>query len=157
MADHQPTSFELAVAAERLEKRMGELSADIGTLRTYGQDNRRLIKAAIAGAVILAVVVVVLAGLWKRTADTADRADEATSAAAQALRAQQITCEASNEARGLNRQLWGYVLTEAAKANPDADTAQLERFRAVITKTFADRDCAAAVPTPVATPAPTGH
>lgn len=151
----QPTSFELAVAAERLEKRMSELSADIHTLRTYGQENRRLIKAVIAGAVVLAVVVVVLTGLWRRTAHVADEANRATSTAAQAIRSQQITCQASNDARALNRNLWGYVLSEAVKSNPGG-AKQIEQFRAYIAKTFADRDCTAVVPTPAPTPAPTG-
>lgn len=135
-----PTAFALAAAAERLEKSMADLSTDIGTLRTYGQRNRWLIRALGAIGAVLVVVVVVLGVLVHKTSDNAGKANRATSAAAQALRAQRITCEASNEARALNRSLWGYVLGAAAK-NPDAQKAQLDAFRKVIDTTFADRDC----------------
>lgn len=149
----QPTSFELAAAAERLELAMAALRDDLQAVRRYGLRNRAMIWAiGILGAVV-AVVVVVATVAAVRAGHAAHKANEATSATAQLALQQRTSCEAGNDSRRLNRNLWNYVLSEAVKSNP-AGATQIEQFRAYIAKTFADRDCSVVAPIPGPTAAP---
>lgn len=59
------------------------------------------------------------------------------------LRNNQVqTCEASNESRKLNVQLWDYVLSfPPSRPRTEAQEQQIIDFKAFIRKTFAQRDC----------------
>lgn len=135
MSDSDETARALA-AANALEAAMVDLSADIKTLRSYGQRNRLLTRVAL---VMSAVLVVITFALFQ----ISDEARQASSDAALSLRSQKTACKASNDARRLTRQLWTFVLDDFEKtAKTDAGRARLDGFRSFVDSNFADRDCA---------------
>lgn len=127
-------------AADRLQDSMADLRADVATLQTYGQHNRRYIWGLIVSLVAdlaLSIVVAVFAV----------QANEASSLANQNRQAQRTTCEAGNQARSVSVQLWNYVLDATAK-EPQNETperkALIAKFRTYMESAYAQRDCAAA-------------
>lgn len=128
---------EIFAAAERLQGSMTELQSEIGTLRTYGQHNRRYIWGLIVSLaldVALSIVVAVVAV----------QANEASSLANQNQQAQRTTCEAGNQARAVSVQLWNYVL-DATKDDPRNQSpdrrALIAKFRTYLESAYAQRDC----------------
>lgn len=123
-------------AAARLEQAMGNLTDQIHALRTYSQRSRRLIWGLVVSLlldVLLSVAVAVIAV----------QANEATSTANQNRQTQIATCEAGNQSRALQLQLWTYVLDLSAQSPRDypGKDQQLAQFRDYIARTFAPRDC----------------
>lgn len=126
-------------AADRLQDSMTDLRAEITTLRTYGQRNRRYILGLVVSlALDLALSIVV--------AVFAVQANEASSLANQNRQAQRTACEAGNQARGVSVQLWNYVL-DATSREPQNETperkALIAKFRTYMESAYAQRDCSA--------------
>jgi len=123
-------------AAERLELSMNDLAAEVKTLGIYGQHNRNMIWALV-GSILLSLglgVVAVSASLEAR---------EATSQATRNEENAKITCEAGNESRRLQTQLWTYVLDLAAE-NPELTAQQKKQialFRGYVSTVYSPRDC----------------
>jgi hypothetical protein len=130
-------------AADSLEKAMKSLGSQIEGLKAYGERNRILIQVAVAGLVLLALLLGGL-GLVAWQAHTAsDKATAATSATAQNEQAQRASCEAGNQARQVQIQLWTYILDLAQRSTQQtpAQRQQLDQFRTYLRTTFASRDC----------------
>jgi hypothetical protein len=123
-------------AAERLEASMNDLAGEVRELRTYGQHNRVMIWSLVA-AILIALVsagFAVAASL---------QAKDATSQANRNAENAKITCEAGNESRRLQTQLWTYVLDQTA-TNPELTAQQKKQiaaFRGYIATVYAPRDC----------------
>lgn len=146
-------------AAESLEQAMGSLASDVRALSDYGHRNRALIWG-LAISLALDVVLSIGFGFVALQANSAShRATEATSAAAQNRLNALVTCQSSNEARRVSRQMWTYVLDVMTENNPSPSAEQLRQvrtFRAYLATVYADRDCSNVTsPTPLPTPTPT--
>lgn len=149
---------EALVAASRLEESMDELSSQVQALHSYGHRNRSMIRW-LAVSLLLDLVLSAVLGVVALQANSAsDRATEATSTAAQNQQNAKIGCEAANQGRTAQIQLWGYVL-DASMQNPKltaAQRAQLEGLRTYVGQVFAQRDCTnPTAPTVTPTPPPT--
>lgn len=153
MSDRDPLA-----AAASLEESMRELTSEMGSLREYGHQNRRLIWALAVSLAIDLVLSVVLGFVAVQASNASRQATEATSAAAQNRQNALVTCQSGNEARQASRQLWTYVL-DLSSQNPNqtpAEAKQIVQFRAYIATVYADRDCSnLASPTPVVSPTQT--
>jgi hypothetical protein len=138
------------VAAERLEVAMTDLAGEVGTLRDYGHRNRAMIWGLVV-SVLLNLVVGVIA------ISASLQAREATSQAAVNAQNAKITCEAGNESRRLQTQLWTYVLDLSSKRpNMTAEQRkQIAAFRGYIATVYAPRDCDANPTPPPGTVTPT--
>lgn len=137
---------DLVDLAERLDASMERLADEVAAGRTYGRHNRQFI-----WALVLSVLLSIGIGAVAVTASL--QAKEATSQSRRNAENAKITCEAGNEGRRLQTQLWTYVLNVSSQ-NPkltEQQKAQIAQFRQYIATVYAPRDCNA-TPTPVATP-----
>lgn len=129
-------------AADRLSASMKSLGNELAELRSYGHRSRTLIGlVAILSGVILAVAVVaIVAAVNASSANDAAHRNQQTAVSA---------CQAANDSREQNRQLWMHVvdLVTTAQTHPTPAQAQaITAFKTKINTTFAQRDCAAANP-----------
>lgn len=123
-------------AAERLERSMNDLCAEVNALRTYGLHNRRMIWALVVS------ILIALASAGFAVAASL-QAKDATSQARRTADNAKITCETGNESRKLQTQLWSYVLDQSEQ-NPDLTAyqrKQIAAFRGYIATVYAPRDC----------------
>lgn len=149
-----PLDQDVVTAARRLETSVDNLRSEITTLRTYSQRSRRLI-VGLAISIVLDVLLSAAVGfLAIQAVSTSNKANEANSLASRNAQNQFITCQAGNESRAAQVQLWTYVLDLAAR-NPNQTPAQAEQvkqLRAYLATSLAPRDCTSpAVPRPVPT------
>jgi hypothetical protein len=151
-----PLDQDVVVAAHRLEISVNKLRDEINNLRVYGQRSRRLI-IGLAVSIVLDVLLSAAVGLLAiQAVSTSNRANEANSLASRNAQNQLITCQAGNESRAAQVQLWNYVLDLAAR-NPNQSPDQVERlkqFRAYLTTALGPRDCTARTPSAVSLSAP---
>lgn len=126
----------------RVEASIAEFRADVDELTTYGHRNRTLIAMVAAlSAVVCALAII--------TAFVASDAHNASNAAHRNRQTAISACQAANDSRAQNRQLWLYVvqLVTAANAHPTpAQANAIKLFKDKIDATFAQRDCDAANP-----------
>lgn len=147
--DPNPNDRERTLAlASTLVNGMTELKEEITKLNTK-VDKKEIsskkrdgwLTVSVALDVILSIVVGILA---HQATTTSRKAEAATSVAAESIRTQKLTCDAGNESRRLQRQLWNYVLEFSAENNPaqtEQEKAKNETFRTYVNTTYADRDC----------------
>src|SRR5881227_490674 len=147
------TETDPLAAAARLEASMNNLATEVSRQDRYGHRNRQLIWGLVASVILNLVVgaIAISASL---------QAKEATSAAHRNAENARITCEASNEARRLNSQLWTYVL-DLSSRNPNLTAQQKKQiaaFRGYIATVYAPRDCntSPTLPPTVSPTLPTG-
>ncbi|MFD7157972.1 hypothetical protein ACXJJ3_08655 [Kribbella sp. WER1] len=145
------TDPELADQADALARAVDQLSTSVDNLAA----SQRRVKHAVAGIVAtLALVValgVVLAFVASDARRASQRAEEANSLSERNAQAAKVTCESSNEARRVSRQLWTYVLDVTTKGQQltAEQLRQVRTFRAYLATVYADRDCSSPGPTPV--------
>lgn len=127
---------EALAAAARLEESMGDLASEMQAMRQYGHRSRRLIGllgVSLCFDLLLSVVLGVVAY----------QAHQATTTSAQNKQNARITCEAANQSRAAQIQLWGYVL-DVSEQNPERtpqQRVQITQFRVYVARVFAQRDC----------------
>jgi hypothetical protein len=137
------TETDPLAAAARLETSMDNLAAEVARQAdeverqdVYGRHNRQLIWGLVASVLFsLAMGAVAISASLQAT--------QATSAANRNAENSRITCEAGNESRRLQNQLWTYVL-DLSSRNPNRtiqQQKQIAQFRAYIATVFAPRDC----------------
>lgn len=146
--------------SDEFDKRLGD-SHIVQALVNTGKTNRRIIRwlaVSVALDIGLSVAMIFIAIGAQHTAETATSAQTQT----------RLQCEAGNEARSAQLQLWTYVLTLSSQHETKRQKKQAVQFRHYIQRVFAQRDCdnpepsssagpLPATPTPqsVSTPAPT--
>lgn len=139
---HADDQQALLVGIARVQTSVGEFREDLAELRSYGQRSRVLIAmVGVLSAIVCALAIV--------TAFVADSAHDASDAAHRNRQTAISACQAANDSREQNRQLWMYVVTLVTAANPSPTSAQvkaIDGFKDKINATFAQRDCNAANP-----------
>ncbi|MBB1153532.1 hypothetical protein [Amycolatopsis dendrobii] len=124
-------------AAERLQESVVDLKEEIRGLRSYGERNRHLIVGLAVSLVldVLLTIGVIIAAV------TANHAGDLAAANRQN---QLDTCTSTNQTRQASRNLWNYVLDQAAK-DAEGQTPerrrQIAEFRTYMQSAYADRDC----------------
>ena len=112
-------------------------------LRRYGRLNRMFILVDIA-------LTVLLAGVGALSAHAVSQSSAASTLAQQNHTAQIVTCQAGNQAREQNEQLWTFLinLSVAQPARPGETAAEkaagerlIRLLRGKVSATFAPRDC----------------
>lgn len=123
------------VAAERLVESMETLTSEMRTLRSYGKRNRiliRLLGASVAFDLLLSIGL----GYIGVTAHTASvRATKAAVAARDNADNQRGICVSTNEERGVQVDLWHFVLSSVPASR------QTDDFRTYVDQVFAQRQC----------------
>jgi hypothetical protein len=140
-------------AADRLAAKVDDLRSELQSLRQFGKRNRHFIWGLAISLVLDVCLSIAIAVLAVTATEASHQASEATSLSNRTRDTQLVTCQAGNESRAAQVQLWTYVLDLAAQnPNPPPQQAQrLAQFRTYLSTTFAPRDCTAANPT-AATP-----
>lgn len=113
---------------------LDQVRDELAVEKKRGKTMRRVVWGMVATLVIDAALTVplVLAFNWASSAD--DKASRAHD--------QQVsTCISTNAARENNRQLWDELFKLSAGPRTEAQELQLTKFKAVVAKTFAPRDC----------------
>ena len=129
--------------AQGLTGALQGVTDEIKQLRRYGRFNRRFIIVDIALTVLLAFV----GGL---SAHAVSQSSAASVLAQQNHTAQIVTCQAGNQARAQNEQLWAYVITLLTSSPPRPGTTAAQKaeaarvvalLRAKVETTFESRNC----------------
>lgn len=142
---------QLAEALNGMSARLDEVREDSeardAAIEKYGRHSRLYILFDIAITLLFAF------GGWQ-IADASHRADSATASAAaatasgSALHSAQLSgCAAGNQERAGELALWTYLF-DASKPSSPAQAEAVDKFMAVVRKTFAARNCPAAYPLP---------
>lgn len=127
-----PRTEKLAELVET-EARIGDVLVESVDRSRANQRTIRLVAFSVVFDVLLSI------GIGGMALDNRRIAHQEQSTRAAAL----TTCNSSNEARALERQLWGFMFDLPSTAAPTpAQQANLDRLRGFIATTFAARDCA---------------
>lgn len=145
--------------ADRLERSVRGLTEEMAALRHRGRRNQHMIWGLVASLALDVILSVGFGFVAIQASSASHRASEATSASAQNRLNALVSCQSSNEARRVSRQMWTYVLDIVSQNNPTPtpeEARQVRTFRAYLATIYADRDCSnVTAPTPVPTPTPT--
>lgn len=153
------TDFDLARQAAQLSVQVEGLSQSVSALARKQRQDRTLLKAVVAALALNVVALVLIGVVAVRANSAAERADSAYAIAEANKEAARLSCEAANQGRVNQIQLWTYVLDLSAQANPAPTREQalrIAQFRSYIQKVFAPRDCAQPVTPTSPVPTPTG-
>jgi hypothetical protein len=125
-------AVKLANAVDRLNEDMSEQVVALSNV--IKRDRRRLIVLAVS--VVLDIVLSIAVAFFAFTATSAK------STAEQNRHDARVTCQATNEARVQQIQLWDFVLNLSASGmQTPAEKARAQQFRAYVARVFAPRDC----------------
>lgn len=147
----------LADVADELNTSVVKLRDSVRDLTHYGRRNRQLIYITAVSIVLVVLLGVALAFVAVDARQASQRAEDASSLARRNTENARLTCEAGNEARRLQIQLWTYVL-DLSSSRPNLTVGQrqqIAQFRRYLATTYAPRDCDASTPTvkpPTSTP-----
>lgn len=152
---------ELSKQAAQLSIQVEGLGGAVSALARKQRQDRTLIRGLVTGLCLHLVALVLIGFVAIRANTAAERADSAYAVAEANREAARLTCQANNQTRATQIQLWTVVLQLSAQANPNPTREQalrIAQFRTYIQKVFAPRDCSqpitptAPVPTPAGTP-----
>lgn len=151
------TDPELSTLAAQLSVEVEGLSGSVSALARKQRRDRALLVWVFVGLCVSLVALGLVGAVAVQANSAARKADSATALAEANRTAARLSCEAGNQTRATQVELWTYVLTLSAQANPPptrAQAEQLAKFRTYIQKVFAPRDCTKPVTptTPVPTP-----
>lgn len=153
------TDPSLSAQAAELSLQVEGLSASVTALSRKQRWDRRLLLWVISGLAVSLVALIAVGVVAVRANTAAKRADSAYAIAESNKQAAALTCEANNQGRATQVQLWTYVLDLSVQSSPPPTRAQalaIAQFRTYIQKVFMPRDCSKPItPTPVV-PTPTG-
>lgn len=146
MTDEDPHA--LVARADELDERINAagLHEQIAHLTDYGRRNRKLIRLnqVLTGAVLMLCLIAWLQ--QSRVNENRRIAGQAKAVAEASVVANALTCDAANDSRAGQRQLWAYILSFTAPGNPEQQQ-RLAQLQALVATTFAPRDCAREAPT----------
>lgn len=155
------TDPELSKQAAQLAVQVEGLSRSVSALARKQRQDRGMLWAVVTGLCLHLAALVLIGVVAVRANEAAKRADSAYAVAEANKEAARLTCEANNQGRATQVQLWTYVLDLSAQANPVPTREQalrIAQFRTYIQRVFAPRDCSkpitptSPVPTPTGTP-----
>lgn len=153
------TDPDLSTQAAKLSVQVEGLSQSVTALAHKQRWDRRLLVWVMSALAVSLVALVLVAVVAVRANTAAQNADAARTLAESNKQAAALTCEANNQSRAAQVELWTYVLSIVAEANPAPtreEALRLAQFRTYVQKTFAPRDCTKPVtPTPPPIPTPT--
>lgn len=131
--------------SDDLDKRMAEhpVEKTVKTLLEADRRNRlriRILTVSIILDIVLTVGVTVLSYHTNQLTHLAQSNREAVIA----------NCETANESRANNKQLWDFAFALPTTQTPTPEQqANLEKFKAKVNQTFAQRDCQAEINKPL--------
>lgn len=153
------TDPDLSRQAAELTIQVEALSQSVGALARKQKQDHYILRALTAGLVLYVVALALIGVVALQAGDAAKDADAAQTLAQSNKVAAQLTCEAGNQSRATQVELWTYVLTVVVQANPPPtreQALQLAQFRSYIRRVFAPRDCTKPVQPTTPVPSPTG-
>lgn len=153
---------DLAKRAAQLAVQVEGLSGSVSALARKQRRDRYLLIGTLSGLCVSLVALVALGFVAVQANNAAKNADSAHAIAVSNQAAAKLTCEAANQSRAQQVELWTHVLDLATQARPPADRARLiATVRIYVQGVFAPRDCSKPItPTPTAPPGtatPTTH
>lgn len=152
---------ELAEQAAELTLQVEALSQSVGALSRKQRQDRTVLKAITVGLALYVVALLLIGIVAVRANNAANDADSARTLAESNRAAAQLTCEAGNQTRATQVQLWTYLLDTVVQADPPPtreQALQLAQFRSYVKRVFQPRDCSKPItptPTPTGTATPT--
>jgi hypothetical protein len=150
---------ELRRQAAELSSQVEGLSGSVSALARKQRLDRTLLQFAFVAILLNVVALGLITVVAVRADQASERADSAYAIGEANKRAAQLTCEANNQSRASQVELWTYVLSLSAQANPSPTREQalrLAQFRTYVEKVFAARDCSLPVTPTTTVPTPTG-
>ena len=138
MSDPIAAANTLAVALDTLRDELAESNAQanarLDAQTAYGRRNRSMIWGLVASLVFHVVLTAVLIVVAVKTNEANDKATRTHD--------QQVsTCLSTNAARANNRELWAELFKLTPPPQTDVQKERLDKFKAIVEKTFAPRDC----------------
>jgi hypothetical protein len=125
---------ELSEQTDELRRVTDELGPAVANLRRYGHTNRRLIYGLLLSLVFDVCLTV---GVWH----VADNAGRATSKANDAQLFERASCQAGNQSRALQIQLWTATLGPVQPGETAHQRQEAARFLALVRSTYQPRKC----------------
>jgi len=153
------TEPDLSRQAAELSTQVEGLSQSVSALARKQRQDRTLIRALVTGLCLHLVALILIGVVAVRANTAAERADSAYAIGEANREAARLTCEANNQTRATQIQLWTVVLQLSAEANPNPTREQalrIAQFRTYIQKVFAPRDCTKPITPSPAVPTPAG-
>jgi len=143
---------ELARLAAQLTVQVQGLSQSVAALSRKQRRDRALLAWTISGLFVSLVALVLLGVVAVQAREAGQNADSARTLSESNRVAAQLTCEANNQSRAVQVQLWTYVLDTVTTNNTKLTREQAKRlaeFRTYVQKVFSPRDCSLPItPTP---------
>lgn len=153
------TDPDLTRQAAQLSIQVEGLNASVAALARKQRQDRTLLKGAAAALALYVVALALLGVVAVRANQAAERADSAYAISQANQEAARLTCEANNQSRASQVELWTYLLGLAAVSSPPPtreQALQLAQFRSYVQRVFAQRDCSKPVTPTTPVPTPTG-
>lgn len=151
---------DLSTQAAQLSVQVEGLSGSVTALARKQRRDRALLVWVFAGLCVSLVALVLVGFVAVRANNAAKDADAAHTLAESNKAAAQLTCEAGNQSRATQVQLWSYVLTMFAGNNNTTLTPEqrqrLAEFHLYVQQVFKPRDCTKPVAPTTPVPSPTG-
>lgn len=135
MTDQHDDAEALIARADDLEARMSD--PDFVALFDYSKRTRRVVRACVALTAAFAVLAAVVGFVVVKASENADDIAQAKVVARAVAEAAVTTCEAANESRAGQTELWSFIFGLTRNDSPQVDEA-----KAIVARIFAPRDCA---------------
>lgn len=128
----EPDEASLAEREADIDRRIGDLLVDMQHLGDRNRRNIRLLALSVMFDVLLSIGLGAFAyQVHQLSANTAATTSEQ----------QMSTCNAGNQARALNAELWNYILSQPSGPQTADQSATVTSFKAFIANIFTPRDC----------------
>lgn len=126
-------------AAQRYDEAIDAIEAPFTAASTYAHRTRRLVWALAASLALDIALTVMFSVALHRVSDLTAAAEQQAAESSDYLIA---SCVMGNKSRADNRHLWAEILALAAPPPTSPQARNLIKIKALVAKTFADRDCA---------------
>lgn len=153
------TDPDLAKQAAQLSTQVEGLSASVSALARKQRLDRTLVQVAFVAILLNVAAMALISVVAVRADHAAQRADSAYAIAESNRAAARLTCEANNQSRASQIELWTYLLGLSAELNPSPtreEALRLAQFRTYVQRVFQPRDCSLPVTPTTPVPTPTG-
>jgi len=154
-----PELAALREQAAELTTQIEALSQSVGSLARKQRQDHTVLRAITVGLALYVVALALIGVVALRANSAANEADDAHTLAESNKTAARLSCEAGNQGRATQIELWTVVLNLAVQTNPAPtreQALQIAQFRTYIQKVFTPRDCSRPVQPTTPIPTPTG-